>query len=427
MDPSQTVEAACSVEAKPPFISGPAAPSGTLRWMATPRLRLGQLLVDAKLITNDDLEATLAVQKEDGRRLGTLLVERGLINETQLTQILSHQLSVPWVSLLHIEFSRQLLNLVPQDVADKFCLVPIYVRHVRNQGETLYVAMDDPSNEDGLKACSDYSGLPVRSMIAPPQDIRSAIRVYYGVAPRPPSQPAPPMSSAELAPPPAPPPPSFEATPKTEPVPEASPPVEETRASALDASDAPPPSVGRRAARISRHPVDDETGPRPRPVDDGPSIEAVEIQIPRASARPAPKQVEEAGAASEEEEAPPSAAGSPSERPVTTIPQPRGKTPRMVSLTLLDGTTISLPAKTKRGAEIAEPEPEPISSGETGTGLTARDLVTALRAVAQGADGSEVLGGEVRWESAFAALLSLLLKKHLIADWEFVDELKKIS
>src|SRR5580693_1845501 len=149
--------------------------------MSPPRLRLGQLLVDAKLITAQALEEVLEAQRTDGRRIGTLLVERGLINETQLTQILSHQLSVPWVSLLHIEFSRQLLNLVPREVADRFCLVPIYVRHVRNLGETLYVAMDDPSNEDGLAACRAHSGLLVRSMIAPPTDIRSAIRVYYGV------------------------------------------------------------------------------------------------------------------------------------------------------------------------------------------------------------------------------------------------------
>src|SRR5882672_3237914 len=138
--------------------------------MASLRPRLDQLLVDAKLRAPADLDDILSFQKTDGRRLGTLLIERGLINETQLTQILSHQLAVPWVSLLHIEFSRQLLNLVPHDVADRYCLVPIYVRNVRNQGETLYVAMDDPSNEDGLKACRDHAGLVVRAMIAPPQD-----------------------------------------------------------------------------------------------------------------------------------------------------------------------------------------------------------------------------------------------------------------
>src|SRR5580692_5779110 len=176
--------------------------------MPTPRLRLGQLLVDARLISAEALDEVLAAQRSDGRRLGTLLVERGLINETQLTQILSHQLSVPWVSLLHIEFSRQLLNLVPREVADRFCLVPIYVRHVRNQGDTLYVAMDDPSNEEGLKACREHSGLPVRSMIAPPADIRSAIRVYYGVDPASARQEPRPAAEAQPVTEPAPPPPT---------------------------------------------------------------------------------------------------------------------------------------------------------------------------------------------------------------------------
>ncbi len=51
--------------------------------------------------------------------------------------------------------------------------------------------------------------------------------------------------------------------------------------------------------------------------------------------------------------------------------------------------------------------------------------MAALRAVAHGADASAVLGDDSRWEAMFAALLSLLLKKHIIADWEFVEELHK--
>jgi hypothetical protein len=116
----------------------------------------------------------------------------------------------------------------------------------------------------------------------------------------------------------------------------------------------------------------------------------------------------------------------------------------MVALTLLDGTTINLPAKRRPRPrpveEAAEPPASPPSSPppsstpagaseppgpEAVQGLTARDLVLALRVVAHGADASEVLGSNVRWESLFASLLSLMLKKHLIADWEFVDELKK--
>jgi hypothetical protein len=57
--------------------------------------------------------------------------------------------------------------------------------------------------------------------------------------------------------------------------------------------------------------------------------------------------------------------------------------------------------------------------------LTARDLVSALRAVAHGADASEILGAEPRWEAMFSALLSVLLKKGLIADWEFIEEFRK--
>jgi type IV pilus assembly protein PilB len=380
--------------------------------MPTPRLRLGQLLVDAKLLTAEALEEVLAAQRTDGRRLGTLLVERGLINETQLTQILSHQLSVPWVSLLHIEFSRQLLNLVPHDVADRYCLVPIYVRHVRNQGDTLYVAMDDPSNEDGLSACREHSGLPVRAMIAPPADIRNAIRVYYGVEPTRASV-APPAKSTHPKPPsepaPAPPPP-------VEPPPVEPPPV------AVVAEPVAPPDA----------PVI-EIGPEIAPFSaEAPEIEAVEIPVDLGRADRLRAVLEQPS-------------GPPSEPPVENIPRPRGRAPRMVSLTLLDGTTINLPAR-RRGrarpiddadqpapasspAPASQPPPSSRTSDPPGPeaiqGLTARDLVLALRVVAHGADASEVLGSNIRWESLFAALLSLMLKKHLIADWEFVDELKK--
>lgn len=90
----------------------------------------------------------------------------------------------------------------------------------------------------------------------------------------------------------------------------------------------------------------------------------------------------------------------------------------MITMTLLDGTQINLPAQ-RPGAK---PQEEQASQNQ----LTARDLVAALRAVAHGADASDVLGPNPRWEAMFSALLSLLLKKHLIADWEFVEELKKL-
>ncbi len=376
------------------------------------RLRLGQLLVDAKLITQEALDETLVAQRADGRRLGALLVAKGFVNEVQLTQILSHQLSVPWVSLLHIEFSRQLLNLVPAEVADRYCLVPIYVRHVRGQGETLYIAMDDPSNEEALRACGEHSGLPVRAMIAPPADIRSAIHSYYGLGPKPEAPPAPPAPEPEREPEPVLP----LSGPRTDPAPPM--PAERPRlADTLPSADV--------VAELSKE------APPAVSYDDAPVIEAVEVEVPL---KRAPS--DRLRALLESDPAPPSS------RPVDVIPKPKGKARKMVSLTLLDGTTISLPAQRPKAAQKtadATPEPAPDTEvapppsvrktfhSEPEGGLTAHDLVEALRAVSQGADASAVLGPDAHWERLFGALLSLLLRKHVIADWELVEELKKFD
>ncbi|HEX2876529.1 MAG TPA: hypothetical protein VHP33_34985 [Polyangiaceae bacterium] len=334
--------------------------------MATARVRLGELLVEAHIVTREQLEDALALQKQDGRRIGTLLVEAGLVSETQVTQILSQQLSVPWVSLYHIDFSRQLLNLVTQELAERYCLVPIFVRKVRGLGQTLYVAMDDPSDEKAQADVSQFAGLPVRAMIAPPSDIRSAIRAYYGAG----------KDASSLS--------------------EAMAEADAERASAqrathrsappAPASASPPstpsPSLAPASTPALPPPVDTDSLEGP---DSGPTIEAHEIPLP-----------------------------------------PRSKGPRMVTLTLLDGTKVNLPAKSAALKKKRLPSDPPVTDAPAGEGLTARDLVAALRAVSHGADASEILGENVRWEALFSALLSLMLKKRMIADWEFVEEYKKV-
>jgi len=89
-----------------------------------------------------------------------------------------------------------------------------------------------------------------------------------------------------------------------------------------------------------------------------------------------------------------------------------------VQLTLLDGTTIKLPSGQKKRTRTDPPSSE--------DNLTATDLLAALRAAAHGADAAEILGDNLRWEKMFAAILSLLLRKHLIMEKELMDELKKI-
>ena len=409
--------------------------------METPRVRLGELLVRAGLISTTQLDEALAEQRRNGKRLGSLLVELGLVSETQVTQILSQQLSVPWVSLHHIDFSRQLLNLVPIDIVERYCLIPIYVRRVRGLGDALYVAMDDPTNVHALDEVAARAGLHVRPMIAPPSDIRSAIRVYYGVgeAPAAPAeQSITPLSDAEHDDAPT----GVHARAQSAP----SHPVPETIESpgidaAVDDLLATSPSSDTRPSSpaVIEPPVESSItasrGVVPAPADELGSVPK-DAAAGGRSARSArggssPDRAPRSSPASSSggEALPPSSrssAGFASNRPAGDRAETSGK-PRkkMISLTLLDGTTISLPGKGKaKGGAKAQPEEEPPPQQHEDQ-LTARDLVAALRAASHGADASEILGENVRWEAMFSALLSLLLKKHLIADWEFVDEFKK--
>jgi type IV pilus assembly protein PilB len=315
------------------------------------RPRIGELLVSAGVLSQEKLDEALRQPRAPGQRLGAFLVQNGLVSETQLTQILGQQLSVPWVSLYHIDFSRQLLNLVPREIAEKYCLVPIYVRRVRKQGETLYVAMDDPTNEAALAEVAQQAGLPAQPMIACPADIRSAIRVYYGsgdslVATPPPSQHLAPIAHARSAPPP--------------PLP--------ARASQRPPQETPAPPIMAQSSASGDHP------------DAEPEIEAKEVEVTRR------------------------------------IP------PGMIAMTMLDGTTLRLPGRSGGSKDSKDREDQPRSNE-----MTARDLVRALRGVALGKDPAQV-GFEIpKWEELFATLLSVLLRKGLVADWEFIEELKRVQ
>ncbi len=159
--------------------------------MTSARLPLGELLVAAGLITQDVLDGALRDQAADGRRLGEILVARKLVTDKQLTQILSHQLALPWVSLATIMPDPVLLALVPKALAERHHIVPVYLRRSKKQS-TLYVATDDPTHEAALRECAQAAQMDVRPMVAASHDIRSAIDAWYGGGPaRSPSKPAP--------------------------------------------------------------------------------------------------------------------------------------------------------------------------------------------------------------------------------------------
>jgi len=142
-------------------------------------LRIGELLKNAGLISEEQLADALEEQTRGGVRLGELLVQRGFVNEVQLTQILSNQLSVAWVSLKHVELGDELLLLVPLAVAEQYTLIPVYFRVGEQRQKILYVAMDDPTDVAAMEQVSRLTGMHVRPLIAPPSEIRQEIAARY--------------------------------------------------------------------------------------------------------------------------------------------------------------------------------------------------------------------------------------------------------
>jgi hypothetical protein len=164
--------------------------------------------------------------------------------------------------------------------------------------------------------------------------------------------------------------------------------------------------------------------PLPPPRPSAPQVEVTSEPVAPVAPFPEPPVSEPAAASS----AGPASEDSPDAWPeveARTLELPRRKGgSRMVALTLLDGTSIQLPAK-RRNVPAEDEERSPNSGPQFLGNMTARDLIKALSAVAEGADAREVFGEKAPLEAICAALLSLLLRKGLVADWEFVEELRK--
>lgn len=140
---------------------------------------LGRLLIDTGVLTQVTLDEALVVQRTDRRKLGDILVDRGLVHPQQLAQILSHQMSCPWISLAHLDIPLEVLALVPEKLAIEHGVLPVHLRASKGQS-VLYVATDDPTDEEMLADCAASAGMPVRPMVAVTGEIRAALARHYG-------------------------------------------------------------------------------------------------------------------------------------------------------------------------------------------------------------------------------------------------------
>jgi hypothetical protein len=137
------------------------------------------MLVNAGLVTREDMAQALREQSGNGMKLAEVLVRRGLISEHELTQVVSNRVSVAWVCLDYIEFTRELLSLLPAELAAELNVIPAYFRTEKNRQKILYVAVDDPTSVTAMEQVAVYTGMHVRPLVAPASEIRRAIQQHY--------------------------------------------------------------------------------------------------------------------------------------------------------------------------------------------------------------------------------------------------------
>jgi type IV pilus assembly protein PilB len=136
--------------------------------------RLGQLLVRENVITLSQLKKAQDLQTKDGGRLGYSLTKLGYLAESDLTDFLSKQYGVPSINLADFEIDPTVIKLIPRDVAEKHLVIA-----VNRAGNSLIVAMADPSNIFAVDDIKFLTGYNVEVVVASEAAIRDAIENYY--------------------------------------------------------------------------------------------------------------------------------------------------------------------------------------------------------------------------------------------------------
>ena len=136
--------------------------------------RLGEMLIDVGVITEEQLEEALKIQKGSGKRLGTVLVDEHFITETQLIETLRMQLGIDFIDLNKAKIDPSMVNYVPKAIAKKERVVP-----VKLVKDTLYLAMEDPMNFMAIESVKNTSKKRIVAMIAYSRSIDRALNVLY--------------------------------------------------------------------------------------------------------------------------------------------------------------------------------------------------------------------------------------------------------
>ncbi len=144
------------------------------------KIRIGDLLVAAGAITDDQLNEALAEQKESGQKLAEVLLSKGYISRDLYVATLTQQMGIEYIELKACKLDDEVLKLVPENLVQKYQVVPIGFDEMNPN--VLKVATSDPNDLIALDDISIATNCQVEPMFAMEDDISETIGKYYGNA-----------------------------------------------------------------------------------------------------------------------------------------------------------------------------------------------------------------------------------------------------
>lgn len=137
--------------------------------------RLGDLLMNIGLISHEELDRALSLQKGSKKRLGDILTENGFITEQQLIEALELQLGIEFIDLSKTVPPPEMAQVLSKNIARKYDVVP-----VRVDRDSIYLAMSDPLNFVAVEEVKTATRKRVVPMIATGEAVSRAIMTLYG-------------------------------------------------------------------------------------------------------------------------------------------------------------------------------------------------------------------------------------------------------
>lgn len=140
--------------------------------------RIGDMLIEENLITQEQLDKALKLAKESGKKIGETLVENGMTTDADIMNALSRQLSIAIVSLIGVKIPEEMIGLVDAEVLRKHRMVPL--GYFQGNMNVIQLAMVDPMDMTAIDDFTIITNLQVEPVLALPNEIMLTLDRYFG-------------------------------------------------------------------------------------------------------------------------------------------------------------------------------------------------------------------------------------------------------